>query len=150
MYYFRRQDDNHDAVPKGTNRRRKRKRSSSFPIIDAVSSETPMTETNIVINMDHAFQSTVANSSNQHVSIIIPGSIGISPAVIFRYLADKFSNENEDQNDVEHPNYFIRPKQTTVSLSNIMDFKSFQHMASPFDYSSSNSSSASEVRIWTI
>jgi hypothetical protein len=73
-----------------------------------------------------------------------------SPAVIFRYLGEKFANMPDNQNEVVPTNHLIRPKQTTISLSNMIDFNGSRHMNPPLDHSTGNLNSSSEVRFLTV
>jgi len=85
-------------------------------------------------------------TTNQQLLVQLPENINISPAVIFRYLGEKLANTPDDQNDDAPPNYLIRPKQTTISLSDMIDLNSSTRMKSPVDHSIGNSDSSAEVR----
>jgi len=69
----------------------------------------------------------------------------ISPALIFRYLAEKFPNIPNNQNEDVPSSYFIRPIQATISLPNMIHFNGTKRMRSSFD----NSNSPSEVSVST-
>jgi hypothetical protein len=99
--------------------------------------------------VDHS-NNQATTTKNRQFLIDVPGNIDISPAVIFHYLGDKFADMSNDQNGVAPPNYLIRPKQTTVSLSNMVDSNDSRLMSSPLDDSASNSNSSSEVSFLAI
>lgn len=88
-------------------------------------------------------------TKNGQIIVEVHGNIDISPAVIFRYLGEKFANMPDDHNEGERPNYLIRPKETTVSLSDIIDSNGSRHMKSPSDHFTNNANSSSEVRLLT-
>ncbi len=102
--------------------------------------------------VDKVYQSNNQESAtkNRQFLIEVPENIDISPAVIFRYLAEKFAHMPDDRNEVTTPNYLIRPQQTTISLSNMIDFNGSRRMTSPLDHSVGNSNSSSEVRFLSI
>ena len=87
-----------------------------------------------------------SSTKKRQIVVEMPENIDISPSIIFRYLADKLANRSDDQNDVSAPSYLIRPKQTTLSLSSIIDTDGARHRTSPSDHSESHSTSSSEVR----
>ncbi len=87
-----------------------------------------------------------STTKNQQLLVELPSNINISPAVIFRYLGEKFTNMPDDQNEDTPPNYLIRPKQITVSLSDTIDLNSSTHMKYPVEHSTDNSNSSAEVR----
>jgi hypothetical protein len=89
-----------------------------------------------------------SSTHNRQFLIEIPGNLDISPAVIFRYLAEKFANMPNDQNEDVPANYLIRPTQATISLSNILDANGSRQMKSPMIHSPENSNSSSEVRFF--
>jgi hypothetical protein len=91
-----------------------------------------------------------STTMNRQFLIEMPRNLDISPAVIFRYLGEKFANMPDDQNEVVPPNHLIRPKQTTISLSNMIDFNGSRHMDPPLDHSAGNLNSSSEVRFLTV
>ncbi|CAF1212523.1 unnamed protein product [Rotaria sordida] len=153
-------DDNDDeqmnVISNNMIQKRKRHRSNSFPQIESVSSVSPLTTMNIVVNIDGKDDASLeskssspdsnclgllkSNSSNslaavdeacqssnhenttknRHFLIEVPGTIEISPAVLFRQLAEKFASLSNDKNEDTSSNYLIRPKQSKLSLSNII------------------------------
>ncbi|CAF3080757.1 unnamed protein product [Rotaria sp. Silwood2] len=71
---------------------------------------------------DEACQSNTQENTtkNRQFLIEVPGNIEISPAVLFRQLAEKFASLANDKNEDTSSNYLIRPKQSIASLSNII------------------------------
>jgi hypothetical protein len=86
---------------------------------------------------------------NQQWLIEMPEDLDISPALIFRYLGEKFPNISNNQNEDVPRSYFIRPEQATISLPNMIHFNGTKRMISPFDDSLDNSNSPSEVSFFT-
>jgi hypothetical protein len=86
---------------------------------------------------------------NQQWLIEMPEDLDISPALIFRYLGEKFPNISNNQNEDVPSSYFIRPKQTTISLSSMIHLNGTKRMRSPSDDSLDNSNSPSEVSFFT-
>ena len=82
---------------------------------------------------------------NRQIIVEIPANLDISPAIVFRYLGEKFVQTSDYPNEMSLPDYLFRPKQTSISLSNIIDVHGSTKMASPLDRSASSSSSSSEV-----
>ncbi|CAF1455081.1 unnamed protein product [Rotaria sp. Silwood1] len=79
------------------------------------------THNNSSTTVDGACQSSNEENTikNRQFLIEVPGNIEISPAVIFRQLAEKFANLANNTNEDTSSNYLIRPKQSKTSLSNI-------------------------------
>jgi hypothetical protein len=69
----------------------------------------------------------------------MPEDLDISPALIFRYLGEKFPNISNNQNEDVPRSYFIRPEQATISLPNMIHFNGTKRIISPFDDSNSPS-----------
>lgn len=80
----------------------------------------------------------------------MPEDLDISPALIFRYLGEKFPNISNNQNEDVPSSYFIRPKQTTISLSSMIHLNGTKRMRSSSDDSLDNSNSPSEVSFFLL
>lgn len=63
------------------------------------------------------------SSKSRQFLIEVPGSIEISPAVLFRHLAEKFSASSTEKNDDTPFNYLIRSKASQQSLSSVISIK---------------------------
>lgn len=116
---------------------RKRKHSDSLSCISP---------DNIVVHLDDVSKDVprlnhATKSKNQQISIILPHGIDLSPGVIFRHLAERFSDESEDVSS----NYLIQPKQITFSLADAFENDQLSHMTSPLDLSFNNADSSSEM-----
>ena len=86
-----------------------------------------------------------SSTDTRQFLIEVPGNLDVSPAVLFRYLAEKFANVPIDQNEDGPADYLIRPKQTSVSLSGITDKNGARQIKSPSVHSPANSGSSLEV-----
>jgi hypothetical protein len=86
-----------------------------------------------------------SGTNNRQFLIEVPGNIDISPAVIFRYLAEKFANMSNEQNKDKTADYLIHSKQTATSLSNMIGVESSRDRTPHIDHSLDNSNSSSEV-----
>lgn len=85
---------------------------------------------------------------NRQIVVEIPDNIDVSPKVIFRYLAEKLTDAPDDQNTPISHDYLFRPiykDSSSSSSSKTIDGNPFRPSASPFDHSTHDSHSSSEV-----
>lgn len=93
---------------------------------------------------DRPSTSQETTRENRQIVIEIPEHIDVSPAVIFRYLAEKLSDTSDDQEAVISSDYLFRPVHKTSSSTRINGNPS-RYSISPLDHSMMDSHSSSEV-----
>ena len=97
---------------------------------------------------DEACQSNSHETTAKARQFIIelPGDIEISPAVLFRHLAEKFSNSSNHKNNDTPSNYLIRSKQSHPTLPHIVSITDSSNHKSHFIHSINSFHSSSDVR----